>query len=258
MPLRPSYVYRLFDSAGHLLYIGRSSHPETRIQAHRRCTMGWELDVDHWTIQQFSSSTAALRGQRRATSSEHPLHADASCIVPVRAVVSKRSERVDVPREPVLVAERSAFLYRVYDIEGVLQYIGQTTDVRRRIWDHIKSNRFPMMTYTTEEYPTREAAAMAERAAIKTERPLHNRSAGGELGGVRPRFTYEQRVALSSRLLDQLAAGDITYRSAIAEMVSAGYDIWRAADLLGLKNGWPTPRRTCPTVDAIMALNGLT
>jgi predicted GIY-YIG superfamily endonuclease len=156
----------------------------------------------------------------------------------------------------VSIPETPALLYRIYDIEGVLQYVGQTTDVRRRIWDHIKSNRFPVMTYTAEEYPTRAAAALAERAAIKAERPLHNRSAGGELGSVRPRFTYEQRVALSSRLLDQLAARDITYRSAIAEMVSAGYDIWRAADLLGLKTGWPNHRRKCPTVDAIMALNG--
>lgn len=235
MATAPAYVYRLYDAQDLLLYIGRSKSPEARIARHQRATGGWQLLIDHWTIEEFSSASNAIRGQRRATLDERPLHADVTC---------------DVVEQPVWV-------YRIVDVDGVLQYIGQTNNLQRRIWEHIDSNRFPVADYTAEKFSKRATAILAEREAIRTENPLHNRMIGGG-SERRASFTFEQRVELSSQLREQLALREVTHRGAIEELTLAGYTIWRAADLLGLKTGWPRQRRTCPTLDSILALNGLT
>lgn len=234
MATRPGYMYRLYDDAGQLLYIGRSATPESRIAIHRRCTAGWQTEIDHWEIEPFASISAAIRGQRRATAAERPLH-------------------VDVTLD---LADRPVWVYRIYDTEAVLQYIGQTTDVGHRIWTHQRQGRFTVATWTTEKLPNREAANVAEKAAIEAERPLWNKRGGGA-GEGRQASRFDQQVALTGQLLEQLARGEVTYRAAIEEQVLAGLDIWKAADKLGLKIGWPNHRRKCPTVDTIMALNGL-
>lgn len=92
----------------------------------------------------------------------------------------------------------AGYVYRCYDSEGVLLYIGCTINVSRRIKAHMKSTTtlashalgVLLERYEVTEYPTRDAAAVAERDAIRAEQPLLNRQHVGEAS-----FVLDNRVA---------------------------------------------------------------
>lgn len=67
-------------------------------------------------------------------------------------------------------------LYRFFDADGALLYVGRTVNAGRRWREHEK--RAPwfdeVKTVTREILATAEALALAERQAITTEQPLHN------------------------------------------------------------------------------------
>lgn len=73
-------------------------------------------------------------------------------------------------------------VYRCYDRDGLLLYIGCTSDVVARMAAHMASAHNPasrvlilrMARYELEEHPDRESAQAAERAAIYAEAPLAN------------------------------------------------------------------------------------
>jgi predicted GIY-YIG superfamily endonuclease len=66
-------------------------------------------------------------------------------------------------------------LYRHYDEDGRLLYVGISLDVLKRIQQHRGSSWSRDITYIAiEGYASREAAEAAERVAIETERPLYN------------------------------------------------------------------------------------
>ena len=75
-------------------------------------------------------------------------------------------------------------LYRLFDEDDQLMYIGVAFDVTHRIYmheaawysSHASMQMFRRIArHTTEEYPNKLAARAAERAAIKAEAPLYNR-----------------------------------------------------------------------------------
>jgi predicted GIY-YIG superfamily endonuclease len=70
-------------------------------------------------------------------------------------------------------------LYRVYDAAGLLLYIGISSDPGKRVdshrWAKHRTWRHDIARYTAEWLETREAAELAEVAAIRSELPLHNR-----------------------------------------------------------------------------------
>jgi predicted GIY-YIG superfamily endonuclease len=74
------------------------------------------------------------------------------------------------------VDRRPQYLYRWFDDQGNLLYIGITVDLRRRIKQHERSARWyegaAMMT--VEKFDSREAVARAEREAIVAEKPRYN------------------------------------------------------------------------------------
>jgi hypothetical protein len=86
---------------------------------------------------------------------------------------------------PVLSGERRAIayenikteLYRHYNGEGVLLYIGISLDtiVRLRNHEHYSSWFSNIARITIERFPTRSEAEKAEQTAILTEKPLFNR-----------------------------------------------------------------------------------
>lgn len=67
-------------------------------------------------------------------------------------------------------------LYRAFDSDGRLLYIGIATDWGHRWSRHRQRSAFyaQVASLAIEWHPTREAAALAERAAVEGEEPLHN------------------------------------------------------------------------------------
>lgn len=86
--------------------------------------------------------------------------------------------------------DETHYVYRCYDAEGTLLYIGCTRDVvarmlvHRSAWDNPASAflNLHMARYEVEEFPTRDEARKAEREAIGAEAPLlnihHNKGRG--------------------------------------------------------------------------------
>lgn len=70
--IRECSVYRFFDSAGALLYVGRSVSPSKRKQGHK--SKAWYELIARTEVQQFPSVALADEAERMAISSEHPLH----------------------------------------------------------------------------------------------------------------------------------------------------------------------------------------
>jgi predicted GIY-YIG superfamily endonuclease len=72
--------------------------------------------------------------------------------------------------------ETPTALYRLYDAEGVLLYIGISGDLKARFARHAaRKPWWPQVARKTVEWHlTRTGAAKTEDAAIKAERPKHN------------------------------------------------------------------------------------
>jgi len=67
-------------------------------------------------------------------------------------------------------------LYRIWGNDDQLLYVGISKSALSRLGQHLteKSWAADIVNVTIETYSTRELAAAAEVAAIKTEKPLHN------------------------------------------------------------------------------------
>lgn len=68
---RPVAVYRLYDPAGALLYVGATVEPERRLKNHRR-RFGAVLDPASMTLEWYSSRTEADVAEGIAITTEHP------------------------------------------------------------------------------------------------------------------------------------------------------------------------------------------
>lgn len=75
------------------------------------------------------------------------------------------------------LAERDHVVYRFYDTDGALLYVGMTCDFDNRRaqhlsklwWDEVDESRT-----VTEQHHTKDCAQMAEAVAIAREQPRHN------------------------------------------------------------------------------------
>lgn len=67
-------------------------------------------------------------------------------------------------------------LYRHFDKDGVLLYVGVSNSALRRLGQHEAHAHWfdSIASVTIQNYETREAVLEAERVAITTEKPLHN------------------------------------------------------------------------------------
>lgn len=67
-------------------------------------------------------------------------------------------------------------IYRIFDADDVLLYVGQTANTEVRFRDHRRQRWCPPdARFVVTEYATRGEALAAEREAIATERPLRNK-----------------------------------------------------------------------------------
>lgn len=73
-----------------------------------------------------------------------------------------------------LVTEMHA-VYRMFDAQRRLLYVGRTKDPGQRFADHSVKRWFPLVaTITLEWFPSLTAADLAERQAIREESPWYN------------------------------------------------------------------------------------
>lgn len=68
----PFVLYRFYDSAGRLLYIGRTEDPRSRFKAHEG--KSWWPDVTDRTMQNCADLDELVAAERAAIIAERPLH----------------------------------------------------------------------------------------------------------------------------------------------------------------------------------------
>ena len=74
-----------------------------------------------------------------------------------------------------LAKDRRSYVYRMWDKDGVLLYIGKSNNPLNRWKQHRKKPWFEQVTrFEYEPHPDEASAYAAEREAIKTEHPLYN------------------------------------------------------------------------------------
>lgn len=69
----PTSVYRLFDAAGRLLYVGMSQDVARRLRQHSTLQAWWPA-VARVTTVEYPSRYAARRAERDAIAAENPVH----------------------------------------------------------------------------------------------------------------------------------------------------------------------------------------
>lgn len=70
---RPETVYRLFNAAGELLYVGYTFNPIARIKGHRRESY-WGSEIASVRLEFFDSEKLARSAEARIINDEKPLH----------------------------------------------------------------------------------------------------------------------------------------------------------------------------------------
>lgn len=104
---------------------------------------------------------------------------------------------MSVPNETIQ-EQRSAAVYRLYDAEGTLLYIGSAYNPKERAKQHREKAWWPQVARREDEwYPSREAAYVAETEAIKEARPPANKISGpGAVAEPAPKVAAETAVPL--------------------------------------------------------------
>jgi predicted GIY-YIG superfamily endonuclease len=69
---KPTCVYRVYDVAGRLLYVGMTKNPRGRFAQHN--ARPWWPDADVIYLAWFPNRTEALNAERHAIRDESPIH----------------------------------------------------------------------------------------------------------------------------------------------------------------------------------------
>jgi hypothetical protein len=80
----------------------------------------------------------------------------------------------ELPRQEVYL-DKSPFVYFLFD-DGILVYIGKTTDIAQRLHFHLKSGKI-FDSYSVQKYFDRESTEIAERFFINRFLPKYNNDA---------------------------------------------------------------------------------
>lgn len=82
-------LYRFFDSAGRLLYIGATDRFVARLASHQH-TKPWFHDIEQISMERYSTRDALMEAEAEAIRNENPLYN----LVRYRGVTTLRSFRV--------------------------------------------------------------------------------------------------------------------------------------------------------------------
>jgi excinuclease ABC subunit C len=69
----PAWLYRLYDAAGALLYIGRTRNLLDRVEQHAR-QHAWGAEIASVTAQLYASEAEVKRAEPAAIAAENPRH----------------------------------------------------------------------------------------------------------------------------------------------------------------------------------------
>jgi excinuclease UvrABC nuclease subunit len=102
-------------------------------------------------------------------------------------------------------APRPCVLYRHFDADGTLLYVGISVSVLRRLAQHVRGSHWTdkIASITIERFASEREAAKAEEAAIRSEKPLHNVRMS-ETPRTWPEFTEEESAREMAKLEDYL------------------------------------------------------
>lgn len=118
-------------------------------------------------------------------------------------------------------------LYRLYDVEDVLLYVGVTADLRSRYARHRATKHWwpQVVCRDAEWYPTRQEALDAERSLIKNEKPLYNvqGSVDKDLAEQRRKIheVAQRAYLLRDRVRKELVDAGLNQREATARAFAA-------------------------------------
>jgi predicted GIY-YIG superfamily endonuclease len=96
----PTKLYRYYDSAGALLYIGISKNAIQRLSEHE-ADKRWQTDISSIRIETFSDRIAAHDAERRAIASENPAHNLVRYAAPMPSQRRERPRRFKPSRESI-------------------------------------------------------------------------------------------------------------------------------------------------------------
>jgi predicted GIY-YIG superfamily endonuclease len=144
------------------------------------------------------SSRALLPASSPERSPSPPV--DPGSLTPLSAPTPSRSKRGSRARSsapaPYLrrtpKANKSTFLYRFYDEDGVLLYVGITDNLIDRTWSHARASTWMefAMRSTVVPFTSRAEAEEHEVLAIRSERPLFNLAYNDDQDGDRRVVDY--------------------------------------------------------------------
>lgn len=119
------------------------------------------------------------------------------------------------------MAGRTA-LYRIYDRDGILLYVGISRSFGRRWSDesHEKPWWGDVQRMTVDWYPTRQEAEIAESRVIRSERPVHN------VAHNRPRPALSRKPSRAPSDPYGLARLPLARLPTVAEALSLGSGCW--------------------------------
>jgi predicted GIY-YIG superfamily endonuclease len=132
---------------------------------------------------------------------------------------------------------RLTTLYRLYDSDGRLLYVGTSVDAQGRWEQHAREKLWwsSVARATVDWHPDRTSAMAAERAAIRSESPLHNdKATAGEAvfpyqgnRGPTPQTALRRAATEQRASLDRLAV-------AINRAALGGLSVPQIANAAGL------------------------
>jgi predicted GIY-YIG superfamily endonuclease len=92
------------------------------------------------------------------------------------ALVPDHMHSAPAPATPPPMPDQPQWLYRLFDSEGRLIYIGVSDSVWRRVKEHERDQAWgpDIAQVRRQRYPGRAAVLAAEKRAIQIEKPVHN------------------------------------------------------------------------------------
>lgn len=116
--------------------------------------------------------------------------------------------------------ERETSVYRLYDGNGVLLYVGIAYQVPKRLGEHERSKPWfsEVGVIRVSRYPTRRQAEQAEAEAIYSEKPRENRAPGTTTTREAPTVIADVDAVVARHMAEMKRASPVEAAAAWAQL----------------------------------------